>query len=165
MRAELLARLEIEATDAHSTLPALVRRLIWLDDVAWSTPDSDGIPVIGGHSDPTGQTALTSLDRRRHLDHALRLILDACAALRGAQTALDRVQGTIAGYDGSQQAADQALAGSMRGRCTNCQQHAATRKGLCQACNMWQRRHGTDRPADRHTTKPVTAGQLDKRIT
>lgn len=141
-----LARLDIDATDAHTQLPQLVRRLHLLHTHLWHHPTSGDIAIIAsGHTDPTGDTVAASIDARRHLDRALKLALDACAALRGAWTALDQAEGSTAGYDGTQAAADAA---GHRARCTNCQQHAPTRRGLCQPCNMWQRRHGTARPPD-----------------
>lgn len=142
-------RLDHETTDALDMLPRIVNRLLWLDENLWHHPTGDVIPIQStGHSDPVGETVAASADMRQHIRRALRLTFDACANLRGAQATLDRAELTIAGYDGTQAAADQAMGDSMRGRCNNCQQHAATRKGLCQPCNMWARRHGTPRPAD-----------------
>lgn len=143
------ARLDLETTEAWQSLPAIVSRLFGLDETLWHRPSGDGVHVqASGHTDPTGQTVAASAQARSHLARALRLILDACAALRGAQTALDTAEGSIAGYDGTQQAADAAAGDTMRGRCHNCHEHAATRRGLCQPCNMWARRHGTARPPE-----------------
>lgn len=142
-----LARLDIEATDAHTHLPAIVARIHWAYHHCWRTPTGDGVHVqASGHTDPTGDTVAASDTRRQHIAQALRLVLDACASLRGAQTELDRAtgDGTVHGYDGSQAAADQA---GNRTACSNCRSHAPTRRGRCSACARWWDRHGTERPA------------------
>lgn len=149
MRDADLARLEHETTDLHQQLPATVRRLIWLDTHLWHQPSSDDLAIVrSGHTDPVGEQVVASQPDRRHLHEAARLLLQACAAARGAWAALDRAEHTIGGYDGTQTAADQAATGSMRGRCTVCNDHAATRRGRCAACNAWWTRHGSERPRD-----------------
>ena len=140
--------IDTQLLDVHELLPTLARRYHTLHSALWaSRSSSDVVIAISGHGDPTGDTVAASQHMRDQLAAAGRLILDLCATARGINTTLHQAAGT-SGNDGTQAAADMSMGDSMRGRCNNCQQHAATRKGLCQPCNMWARRHGTPRPAD-----------------
>jgi len=139
------ARLDLETTEAWQSLPAIVSRLFGLDETLWHRPSGDGIHVqASGHTDPTGDTVVSSAQARAHLARAFRHVLDACASLRGATTALDTAEGSIAGYDGTQQAADMA---QHRTACSNCRDHAPTRRGRCSACAQYWAAHHTERPA------------------
>lgn len=146
-----LVRLDHDITDTHAMLPDLYRRLAHLHTHLWTRGTGGDMPVqTSGHTDPTGDTVIASLPERRHLDTAYRLLDSITEAARGANAALNRAEGSIAGYDGTQTAADQAVAHTTRSRCQVCNDHAATRKGRCQTCHTWWTRHGSERPTDQH---------------
>lgn len=147
-----LIRLDLDLVDTIAALPATYTRLARLHHELWTTSSGDGdVPVqTSGHGDPTGDTVAASLAHRRHLDTAYQLLTSIAQSARGAACALDKAEGTIAGYDGTQAAADQAVAHTTRSRCQVCHDHAATRKGRCGTCHQWWLRHGTERPKDQH---------------
>jgi len=135
--------IDTQLLDVHTVLPALARRYATLYHRLWtSRPGTEITVVISGHSDPTGDTVATSQRIRDELAEAGDLILTLCATARGIDAALNRVAGTTP-IDGTQQAADQA---GNRTRCKNCRDHAPTRRGRCNACDHWWRRHGQERP-------------------
>lgn len=146
-----LVRLDLDLQDLHTNIAHTFARLERLHHTLWTSSSGTDVAVqTSGHTDPTGDTVATSLAVRRHLDTAYRLLDELAASYRGAVCALDRAEGTTAGYDGTQAAADQAVAHTTRSRCLVCNDHAATRRGRCQTCHKWWTRHGTERPIDQH---------------
>lgn len=146
-------RLATEFTDTHTQLPAMWRRFTELHHDLWirhTTSSDTAIVQTSGHGDPTGDTVAASEHARGRMGDVRDQMLTAFALLRGAWAAMDRITGTIAGYDGTQAAADQAVAHTTRSRCSVCNDHAATRRGRCNTCHAWYVRHGTERPTDQH---------------